>query len=519
MKSLLRSVLVLAVAAAVSFGCATPGVGGDSPFLTSSATLKTVSLIVGEPNFSVDGAFQELQEGLYTRPQLRKDLVLAPLDDLIPYLGGSYLFDAETDELRLSLAGRQLLLKVGSTQAEADQLQEFTLTVAPELKDGVLWLPVADIWKQLGAYVKWDKTRQRLTGAFILPPSRNLEDFARGGPVTEATMGTQPAAFYAGPEGRRLADVIVGYQNADGGWPKVERDVNLLVPVNTAAMTGFRIKSTIDNDSTMKQMAVLARVHAATQDARYAESFLRGLDYVLLAQLPNGGWQQFWPDPQGYKAHITFNDDTIANVLEVLRDIVSGEPIYAFVDPGRVARARAAYDRGISLILKTQIVVTGRKTGWCSQYDHLTLEPRMGRAFKLPSISGAESVNVVRFLMSIDQPSPEIVAAVQDAVAWFNKARMDGIKLERVEDSSLEFGFDRRVVTDPKAPSIWARFYDLESGKPLFSARDGVKRDNYGDVSYERRVKYSWFATEPRKLLAEYPAWQVKWAPKRSVLR
>ena len=37
----------------------------------SPQLLKTVALIMGEPNFSVDGAYQELEEGLYTQPELR----------------------------------------------------------------------------------------------------------------------------------------------------------------------------------------------------------------------------------------------------------------------------------------------------------------------------------------------------------------------------------------------------------------------------------------------------------------
>lgn len=513
-----RTPLLLVLAASLTFACTTPGRPFD-PVDGAAPSLKTVALIMGEPNFSVDGAYQELEEGLYTKPELRAGkTVFAPLGDLVPYLGGEFSYDPATRAARYSLGGQVLELSVGSSAATLNG-QPVTLGTAPELKDGSVWVPVNEVWAKLGAYVKWDETRQRLVGSFILPPSKKLEDFARGGPVTEASMAAQKPEFYGSADGIKLGDVILGYQNADGGWPKLETNVNLLVPVNTAAMTGFRIKSTIDNDSTMKQMAVLARVHQATGERKYAEAYLRGLDYVLAAQLPNGGWQQFWPAPKGYKAHVTFNDDAIANVLEALRDVAARKPELRFVDDARVARAKAAYDKGLELILRTQLVVGGKKTGWCAQYDAATLAPVMGRAFELASISGNESVNVVRFLMSIDKPSPQILDAVQSAVAWFEGAKLTGIRLERKDDRTLEFGFDRRVVTDPKAPPLWARFYDLESGKPLFSARDSAKRDNYADVSYERRVKYNWYSESPRDLLAkDYPAWQAKWAPGRNVL-
>ncbi|MEC5399519.1 pectate lyase [Uliginosibacterium sp. H1] len=509
----IKTTVAVAIAALAAFGCATPGLHN-----ANGNTLKTVALIQGEPNFSVDGAYQELEEGLYTQPELRAGKkVFAPLGDIIPFLGGEYSLNGNV--ATYSLGGHNVQVTVGSTDASADG-QPFKLDLAPELKAGSVWVPVANVWEKLGAFVKWDDTRQRLSGAFILPPSQKLEDFTRGGPVTEGTITTQKPEFYGSADGIKLGDVILGYQNADGGWPKVDRDVNLLVPVNTAAMTGFRIKSTIDNDSTMKQMAVLAKVYNATKQQKYADGYLRGLDYVLRAQQANGGWQQFWPEPQGYKARITFNDDAIANVLEMLRDVASRSPEFQFVDVPRAGLARGAYERGIALILKTQLVVNGKKTGWCAQYDEKTLQPVTGRAFELASISGNESVNITRFLMSIDKPSPEIIAAVQSAIDWFDDARLTGIKLERKDDHTLEFGFDRRVVADPKAPPLWARFYDLQTGKPLFTARDGVKRDNYADVSYERRVKYNWYADTPRDLLAkDYPAWVAKWAPGKSVLK
>ena len=50
-------------------------------------------------------------------------------------------------------------------------------------------------------------------------------------------------------------------------------------------------------------------------------AFRRGLDYLLKAQYPNGGWPQFYPLRNGYWSHITYNDDAMAGVLELLRDV------------------------------------------------------------------------------------------------------------------------------------------------------------------------------------------------------
>ncbi|BDT71255.1 hypothetical protein os4_07730 [Comamonadaceae bacterium OS-4] len=477
----------------------------------SPQLLKTVALIMGEPNFSVDGAYQELEEGLYTQPELRNGtLVMAPLGDIVPYLGGQYRYSVTEGRVQLTLGDKTLLASVGQRNATVNGAP-IVLEAAVEERNGSAWVPVSSVWEAMGAFVKWDKTRQRLTGAFVLPAGVKLADFARGGPVTEETLLSQKAGFYGSEDGVRMADIIAGYQNPDGGWPKLEKTVSLLTPVNKEALTGFRSKSTIDNDSTTKQLVALAKVYAASGKPSHKESFLRGLDYLLAAQHPSGGWQQFWPQPQGYKARITFNDDAIANVLEILRDVVNKAPEMAFVDAARVAKARDAYNKGLKLILASQIRIDGKKTGWAAQYDEVTLKPAMGRAFELASISGDESVNVLRFLMSVPQPAPEVVDAIQSGIAWFEAAKVSGIRLVQVNDKTLEFGFDRRVLADVSAPPLWARFYDLETGRPMFTSRDGVKKTSYADVSYERRVKYNWYTSAAAELLTkDCPAWLAR---------
>lgn len=519
MKTTLPLTLLIALATACTSSPKMPDASTPAGHVAPT-TLRTIALIMGEPNFAMDGGYQELEEGLYTKPELKPGKkMFAPIQDIVTLLGGEYRFDAATVSATYVLAGHVLTLTAGENAGVLDRHSVATDTT-PELRDGSLWVSLPWVFEQLGAYTKWEESRQRFSATLILPVSKKTEDVAHGGPVIERNMSDQSAAFYASAEGRQLADVVVGYQNSDGGWPKLDNDANMLVPINTAHLSGVKGKSTIDNDSTTKQVTILARAYTTFKDPRYLRGFNRGLDYLLAAQLANGGWQQFWPNPIGYKQRITFNDDAVANVLEIMRDIDKRERDYRFVDASRRERATGAFKLGLTMILKTQLIVNERKTGWCAQYDENTLEPAMGRAFELASISGHESVNVVKFLMSLDQPSPDVVQAIQDAVQWFDSARLTGIKRLKKEDRTLEMGFDYVVVKDPAAPPLWARFYDPITGKPLFSSRDSLKRTDFADVSYERRVKYNWFAESPRELLEkDYPAWQRKWAPTRNVLR
>lgn len=64
---------------------------------------------------------------------------------------------------------------------------------------------------------------------------------------------------------------------------------------------------------------------------------------------------------------------------------------------------------------------------WCAQHDEHTLAPAKARAYELPSLSGAESDNIVLLLMSIPDPSPRIIASVEAAVSWFKANKITGI--------------------------------------------------------------------------------------------
>lgn len=167
-------------------------------------------------------------------------------------------------------------------------------------------------------------------------------------------------------------------------------------------------------------------------------------------------------------------------------------------------QARASFDKGIGCILKTQIRVDGKPTVWCAQHDEHTFAPAPARAYELASFSGAESASIVALLMSIPHPSPEIVAAVKGAVAWFETHAVKDIRVERVPDGSPKG--DARVVSAP-GNVLWARFYDLETGKPFFCGHDGVKHATLAEIEKERRGGYSWYTNAPQRVLDRYAKW------------
>lgn len=318
------------------------------------------------------------------------------------------------------------------------------------------------------------------------------------------------AAWYGSDEAQRIADNVLLYQRDTGGWPK-NIDMASVLSSDAKAMLlkqKAEIDSTIDNGATYTQLKYLARVYGAHADDRYKQAFINGVEYLLKAQYRNGGWPQSFPLHRGYYTHITYNDDAMVGVLELLRDIAKKKASYAFVDNAMRRRAAAAVERGIECILKTQVVVDGKLTVWCAQHDEVTFKPAAARAFEPVSLSGLESVGIVRFLMKIENPGPRIIDAIESAVAWFQKTKINGF---RWQETPTRDGFDRELIRDANSGPLWARFYEIGTNRPIFAGRDSVIHYDVSQIEAERRNGYRWYTDEPAKLLkVDYGIWRAK---------
>ena len=321
-------------------------------------------------------------------------------------------------------------------------------------------------------------------------------------------------SWFSGKEANHIADNILFYQNEDGGWPKnfdMAKDPDLQQLKKLKIEGSHLLASTIDNGATHTQMWFLAKVYEATGDEKYKSAFLDGVDYLLKSQYANGGWPQFYPIRKGYYEHITLNDGAMIGVMTILRDISQNKKPVDFVDPVRMEKARIAVDKGIQVLLDMQVVVDGKLTVWCAQHDEHTLLPAKARAYELISLSGGESVGVVEFLMKLQNPSERVKRSIRSAVNWFEKTKITGEKVVKVDAPNLPEGFDKVVEKDPDAGPIWARFYQIGTNKPMFVGRDGIIKDHLADIEHERRVGYGYLKNYAEELLnKDYPAWEKR---------
>ena len=309
----------------------------------------------------------------------------------------------------------------------------------------------------------------------------------------------------------QTANNVLLYQRNTGGWPKnYDRSAKLSETERTQLILDkTKTDSTIDNGATHREIRILATAYKRSGNPTFHDAAVAGVKYLLKAQYSNGGWPQRYPLPTSYHRHITYNDDAMIGVMNLFRDIVQGSGDLDLVSGDLRKQCDLALQRGLQCILKTQIRVDGKLTAWCAQHDAKTLAPAKARSYELPSLSGNESVGIVRYLMKIENPDNDVTAAVEGAIAWFKSAQLKGIRQITIEAPGAPNGKDIQVIRDPSAPPLWGRFYNIKTQQPFFCSRDGIPKSTIAEISHERRNGYSWLGGYAAELLQKhYPQWK-----------
>lgn len=327
-------------------------------------------------------------------------------------------------------------------------------------------------------------------------------------------------AKYADDQIVEIANNVLLYQRNNGGWVENRDPTRILTAEEIAAITLDKANPTgsFDNRNVYSQVEYLSAAYLQTGDTRYRDAALRGIHYTLQMQHPKcGGWPHTVPGEQPYHPYITMADEVTSGVLRTLRRISDGAEPFGWTEGWLRSAAADALKKGDACVLKLQVRQNGKLAGWAGQYKPDTLEPAMGRSFELASIVSQESVEMTRYLMGIERPTPEQIAAIEGAIDWFKRSAITGWKIETFKiDPPIKYEYhtastDRRLVQDPAAPRMWGRFYDLNDNSVVLANRDSVRARQYSDIHHERRTGYAWYGVWPEKLLSvEYPAWQAR---------
>jgi len=318
---------------------------------------------------------------------------------------------------------------------------------------GYLWRYSADLSRREG-----EGQAGRLT-AWVQPPGTPTV----GEALLEAFQLTGEARYLEAARDTALA--LVQGQLQSGGWDyRIEFD-----PADRQryryrveeSNSGGRNVTTLDDDTTQSALRFLMKVDRALEfrDGDVHQAAVFGLDALMKAQYPNGAWPQRFsaaPDaalhpvkaasyPQtwsrewprlDYRGYYTFNDNTIADTIDTM---------FAAAEIYNDARYRTSAEKAGGFILLAQMPEP--QPAWAQQYN-ADMHPAWARKFEPPAITGGESQGVLRTLLSLCRRTGDrrFLEPVPRAVAYLKKSQLADGRL--------------------------ARFYELQTNRPLFFTRD-----------------------------------------------
>lgn len=444
------------------------------------------------------------------------------------------------------------------------------------------YLPVKFTAEALGGSVVWNEQMSRMEMAFafyysdaaITPvinsssnyTTKKIETDSNGYSAILGRLNVKTGQD-ATAVSKNTADLIKAalnvvdskYQNEDGGWGKTNTDYDLLN--DSFSTLCNHAYSTFDNGSTHGHMKFLARILRIakaepskftgyeTQLATIEKGFWKGVKYITNAQNTMGGWPQYYPYGVGYFKNITFNDNAMPDVMDLVFALTNDSGLtystncedFAWARTEIAAQTNAdilalnvtntslqnCWNKALEFTLNAQVKINGVLTGWSQQYDNKTGLPTGGRAFELASISPAESLTVVSVLTNIKNPTPEIRTAIKGYVDWINSVGFTGYSYYTINDRTRELAKDKLLVKDGSTTKLFGRFYGLDTTGAyyglniadkltsslyyeIFSGRDGIAKFSMNDGMSERRGNYS-FASggADTKANGVYSSWKA----------
>ena len=265
---------------------------------------------------------------------------------------------------------------------------------------------------------------------------------------------------------KEAAQALIWCQLASGGWdsdfdfdPRRANRYHFRRDIEAGdTERGHRHgSSTLDDEKTesaLHFLLELAHTDACRDDAALKSALKFGLDGLLAAQAPNGGWGQhydgpadpaapvvkaklpaewphIWPNVD-YTRFYTLND---GNLLAVMRLLLRAHELE------KDDRFLAAAKKLGGFLLLAQLPEP--QPAWAQQYNEEMI-PAWARKFEPPAVSSLESASAVDALIDLWLVTGEDkwIKTLPPAIAWLEKTRLP----------------DGR----------WARFYELNTDKPLY---------------------------------------------------
>lgn len=322
---------------------------------------------------------------------------------------------------------------------------------------------------------RWGEGEATIDQIWVQPPGTPTVGLA----YIEAYRATKDKYYLSAVQ--EVADALIYGQLKSGGWancidfnPKGQR-----VAQYRNGHGGGKNNSSLDDGQTQTAIRFMVQADELFEFKNTAihDSAQAALTALLAAQFESGGFPQSWVGPvekhtavkANYPKHDWRTEGRIKNYWELptLNDDVCVFVAHTLMDAHRVYQApnylSALRKLGDFLILAQ---MPEPQPAWAQQYNH-EMQPVWARRFEPAAISGHESQKVIELLMelAVYTGDEKYLEPVPQAIAYLRKCTLP----------------DGQI----------ARYYELESNRPLYMQRDGdVYSLTYSDANLPSH--YSW---------------------------
>lgn len=129
---------------------------------TSPPFARIITLKIGSPQMSVDGAGRQIDPGRSTSPVEVNGRTMVPIRAIIEAMGGEVAWDEAEQKATVKMKDDVVDLWIGKNTARVNGAETRT-DAAPSLINGRTMLPLRFISESLGSQVKWDGNTSRVT--------------------------------------------------------------------------------------------------------------------------------------------------------------------------------------------------------------------------------------------------------------------------------------------------------------------------------------------------------------------
>ena len=294
------------------------------------------------------------------------------------------------------------------------------------------------------------------------------------------TTGDKAYLEYA----KRVADALIYGQHPLGGWHYfIDLDNTGLKEwyetVASQFIRGYEEfrhyygNCTFDDNVTQGATSFLLHYYKETLDPAYFNPLKKALNFILMAQYPNGGWPQRFPlrydyshdGFDDYTSNYTLNDDAMNNTIDVL--------IEAYEELGNEQYLEAAR-RGGDFFMIAQ--GPEELPAWSEQYD-MNIQPDWARTHEPPAFGTRQTAHTLEMLMKLFLFTGDrrYLRPIPASLKWMESSKLrvldDGVyEMARYYDPTTNLPIDF-VILDEKSPEGYITLHYFANDEKPFPGR------------------------------------------------